>query len=472
MKKNEYKKVQKKQLIVGISSLFMCLAMFVGTTFAWFTDTASTNVNKIEAGTLQVELQMKNPANSDEWISAENQSLKFRDANGNDEVLWEPGASFNLDSFRIANKGNLALKYKIIINGISEQLLEAIKFTVSVEGSDLITKDGTSTVSTISDLNGFEGTLAADATTGSITIKGVMPQSTLNNYQGLTVNNISISITATQDTVEYDSDNNQYDKNAQYKGVAYSKASSQDDISNVLADPKDESGETTNKVAIDLNEGSYTVPAISGDKQVTITGDESTEINMGNSDIIGAQNDGLDLTVEGTKVSFNSSDTYKGITHSDKLTYKDCTITGMQTLYANEVEFINCTFEQTIDDQYMLWTYSAKNVTFTNCTFNSKSNSKAILCYVEGQQDETLTRKFKNCKFNATGTAEKSAIMINPTGNSEAINTYVINIDGCTATGYGTNGIDDQTIVGVKNTVKDNITVNINGSTVYTHSAS
>lgn len=58
--------------------------------------------------------------------------------------------------------------------------------------------------------------------------------------------------------------------------------------------------------------------------------------------------------------------------------------------------------------------------------------------------------------------------MINPTAY-DGTNTYIININDCTATGYGENGISGQTIVGVKETVKDNITVSIDGTTVYTH---
>ena len=33
-----------------------CLTMLIGTTFAWFTDTASTAVNKIQSGTLKVDI--------------------------------------------------------------------------------------------------------------------------------------------------------------------------------------------------------------------------------------------------------------------------------------------------------------------------------------------------------------------------------------------------------------------------------
>ena len=37
-------------------ALVMCVVMLLGTTFAWFTDTARTSVNKIEAGNLDVAL--------------------------------------------------------------------------------------------------------------------------------------------------------------------------------------------------------------------------------------------------------------------------------------------------------------------------------------------------------------------------------------------------------------------------------
>lgn len=136
-------------------------------------------------------------------------------------------------------------------------------------------------------------------------------------------------------------------------------------------------------------------------------------------------------------------------------------------MYADDVEFINCTFEQEDDDSYHIWTYGAKNVTFTGCTFNSTSNSKAVLCYIEGAGN-TFTRTFNSCTFKATGTAEKSAIMINPTANA-GTNTYTVNINNCTATGYAENGISGQTIVGVKETVKDTIIINIDGKQIYSH---
>ena len=50
------KRATKRALLTSVMALVMCVVMLVGTTFAWFTDTASTGVNKIQAGNLDVEL--------------------------------------------------------------------------------------------------------------------------------------------------------------------------------------------------------------------------------------------------------------------------------------------------------------------------------------------------------------------------------------------------------------------------------
>ena len=72
---NNNQKATKRALLTSVMALVMCVVMLVGTTFAWFTDTASTAVNKIQAGNLDIELQMKN--NDGKWVDAENQTLNF-----------------------------------------------------------------------------------------------------------------------------------------------------------------------------------------------------------------------------------------------------------------------------------------------------------------------------------------------------------------------------------------------------------
>ena len=197
----------------------MCVSMLVGTTFAWFTDTASTGVNKIQAGTLDVQLL------DEQGNTLEGQTLSWKKAAGheNEAVLWEPGCTYNLQSFKIKNNGNLALKYKIVISGIvgDAKLLEAIDFTVT----------GVDGVTTANALNGFEGKLAASSMTDAITISGHMKESAGNEYQGKSIDGIGITVVATQDTVEHDSNGNTYDERAEYPVLASSVSDFRDALS-------------------------------------------------------------------------------------------------------------------------------------------------------------------------------------------------------------------------------------------------
>ena len=50
-------KTAKKQFLASVVSLMLCVAMLVGTTFAWFTDSAGSTNNIIKSGNLDVELE-------------------------------------------------------------------------------------------------------------------------------------------------------------------------------------------------------------------------------------------------------------------------------------------------------------------------------------------------------------------------------------------------------------------------------
>ena len=213
-------KTAKRALLSSVMAMLICITMLIGTTFAWFTDSASTAVNKIQAGTLEVQLL------DEQGNSLEGQTLTWKKAAGapaDEQVLWEPGCTYNLQSFKIKNNGNLALKYKIVISGIvgDAKLLEAIDFTVSGVGG----------ATTAADLNGFEGKLAANSTTDAITITGQMKESAGNEYQNQSIDGIGITVVATQDTVEYDSNGNTYDVRAEYPVLASSVSDFRDALS-------------------------------------------------------------------------------------------------------------------------------------------------------------------------------------------------------------------------------------------------
>ena len=196
------KRATKRALLTSVMALVMCVVMLVGTTFAWFTDTASTGVNKIQAGTLKVDI-----VKEDGETSIRNKSMSFVKKGGSADILWEPGATFMTPAFKIKSTGSLALKYKLTLNGITgdNMLLKVIKFSV-------VKADGTEV-----DLDTFEGHLTPDAALSeALYIKGHMDETANNDYQGKTLEGLGITVVATQDTVEYDSKDNLYDKDAKY----------------------------------------------------------------------------------------------------------------------------------------------------------------------------------------------------------------------------------------------------------------
>ena len=215
------RKSTKRALLGSVVAMVLCLAMLVGATFAWFTDTASTGVNKIQAGNLDVALEMKDASGN--WVSAEGKTLDFvkaADAKG-EAILWEPGCTYELPALRIRNNGNLALKYQVIITGIngSAKLNTAIDWTIGDVAM------------------GAEQHLAAGES-NAFTIKGHMKESAGNEYMNESIDGIAITVVATQNTVESDSFGKDYDADAEYPVVAVANVNTNGDT--VLKDKEED----------------------------------------------------------------------------------------------------------------------------------------------------------------------------------------------------------------------------------------
>ena len=111
----------KRALIASIISLCMCVAALAGTTFAWFTDSVTSNGNVIKSGTLDVGFYWakgtEDPA-SVNWTDAKDGAIF-------NNTLWEPGYT-EARHIKIANEGTLALRYSLAIiphGEVSNQLL-------------------------------------------------------------------------------------------------------------------------------------------------------------------------------------------------------------------------------------------------------------------------------------------------------------------------------------------------------------
>ena len=115
----------------------------------------------------------------------------------------------------------------------------------------------------------------------------------------------------------------------------------------------------------------------------------------------------------------------------DELVFENCTITGKLTLFG-KASFKDCVFENTMANQYSIWTWGGTDVTFDKCAFNT--NGKAILLYGGADGKNPTNLVVKNCILNDrnNGSAGKAAIEIGNNYNA----TYSLTITNCTVNGF------------------------------------
>lgn len=378
----------KKALRGSLFALFLCIVLLIGTTFAWFTDTASTGVNKIQSGKLDVSLEMANGTNDNNetvWVSAENQMLTFKTKDGRsaDQILWEPGCTYELPQLRVVNNGNLALKYKIKINGIQgdEKLNEVIDWTISDTALDADHK------------------LAAGATSDPLTIKGHMKESAGNEYQNMSIEGISITVVATQDTVENDSYGNTYDANATY--------------------PVSDAASIADAVADLATEGSKNVV-------VTVANDLT-----GTSGIKTAKGNTFTLDMNGKTIGVKYGDGSSGTTTN-----------GMQLLQGSTVTLKNGTYKaehgKDANHNIAILIQNYSNLTIDNCNLDMREandtagNSKGT-SYVVSSNCGNVTIKGNTNIFSRSGEYALDVMHWEGTGY-ETTGTHVVFDESMTGT--------------------------------------
>ena len=358
-------KSTKRALLTSALALLMCVTMLVGATFAWFTDTASTGVNKIQAGNLKMEVSYKNTSDGEFTVLKENTNVFMENA------LWEPG-HVEYAVLNVKNIGTLALKYKLGINIASEtgstnvlgnefKLSDYIRFAVLDGDQSSLDRDNlVATAGSGAALNaGYTAenhllTAGKGNSEKVVTLVVWMPTTVGNEANHKTDRtapsiNLGINVVATQDTVENDSFDNTYDKNATY--------------------PVTDAASIATAVADLANEGN---------KNVVVT----VANNMDNtSGIKTAKGNTLTMDLNGKSVGVSCG---QGSTNT--------TTNGMQLLQGSTVTLKNGTYKANhgndADYNIAILIQNYSNLTIENCTLdmreandtagNSKGTSYAL----------------------------------------------------------------------------------------------
>ena len=437
-------KSKKSALLMSFTSLLLCFAMLAGSTFAWFTDTASTAVNKIQSGTLKVDIQNK----AGESLRGKTLRWVVNGQISENNVLWEPNCTYELESFKIVNQGNLALKYQITINGITgdAKLLEAIEFTAKI-GNDVIALD---------QLTGAILPKGAEKKTdneqveetGLITISGHMKEKAGNEYQGLSIDGIGITVVATQYTYEYDSKDNLYDKDADatiqvnkdnIQDYLDGKYGSIDGMTLVLAAGSYEKIEFGRATAYEgsntkyyLNGSETTVDAI---KQAIA---DHPHGGAGVPTYIRSMNNVTLKAADGATVTVAGIDTFGGQAGAGRYDYVvERAVTSSNDCYYlthrwNNIVFEGISFTDAVNIDAFQSATVINGIKFDNCSFNVNDDAAQTRCLrlATGGDCKSTGLAVTNCKFND---GYEGVLTIATTD---------VTVSGCTFTGLSKNAID------------------------------
>ena len=510
------KRATKRALLTSVMALVMCVVMLVGTTFAWFTDTASTGVNKIQAGNLDIQLLMRttdeegktdynNIGDSHDVIFGGENSLVAQ--NNNQDTLWEPGKT-QVAYLAVRNAGNLALKYNILLNVRDEGLIGALDYAI-VPQSKLSGENQTctDTIASWVDAKGRTGAESGKLTAGTFTaapngcldeiahdktntneteyfaLVVHMDENAGNTYMNKSVS-IDMKVVATQAAAEFDSFNNQYDKDAP---LDFEPVATADELKAAAAAGKNvqltqdvtlaEALTFDNEVTIDLN-GKTLTTGLNSNGYSLVTKENATIVNgtykgTGSARGIGAYGN---LNMRNVTVDVSGLVGVACSAADSQYTIEDSTIKGGYALcnFSNKatINVSNSTLEGKTVGLYHNGSNSGLNLTVTGTKINAGNNgTDATGVYISGSTATTTAGGYQKASFTDCTIKGNAAVEVKYTdltlNNCTVIATvdsanasYTQNNNGSTTNGFAVVSTDNAT----NNTMpKPEGTITING---------
>ena len=296
------KRNTRRALLMSALSLVLCMSMLIGSTFAWFTDSVTSSGNKIQSGTLKLDLELLDKE-SGNWNSIKEDETALFNYN-----KWEPGYT-ETKVLKVENEGSLALKWyaKFVSTAEVTKLADAIDVYVRAYGvlddADAASVaypsdrnlDGYTKVGTLAEfINTIETTTYGSLEAGESAYLGLalkMQEEAGNVYQGLDLAGaFDIQILATQLDYESDSFSDDYDANLDAMTSGVSRVLSDGSTAFYYSDESGYGGRVR-LTALPENHGSeYVVPA---------------EVNDLGGVLVGATLDKLTIT-ENVKYAYKS----------------------------------------------------------------------------------------------------------------------------------------------------------------------
>ena len=281
---------QRKALVISFLLILVSLITFTATTFAWFSDSVSSNNNIITVGNLDAEMYWADDL-SDTWHNIEDEKYNTVFKHNN----YEPGYT-TVKYLKIVNTGALAFKYdlSLLATGTVGKLAEVVDLYYLSNVSSKVSLETMNKTGVVKDvlgksLNNADALLPKGKSNGIdnshevvVAIALHMQEDAGNIYKGESLGTFTIQLTATQYSFEEDSFGSNYDKEASFpvnvstsvstsNGLVTEEATMGTDLASAVIPAGVSVNEGTNTLTLSVTEMSQTQSnvVVSSDEKAT-----------------------------------------------------------------------------------------------------------------------------------------------------------------------------------------------------------
>ena len=182
-------KASYNKFIIAAMVILLCLISITGATLALFTSDVNDGTIGINATSGNVKVDIVDEKDTRSLVG---QFLKFETRTPEDEVLFEPGATYYTEGFRVKNKGDIPLDYILYVSEdetISDDFSEAFDVWIVTDRADAKGEVK---------LMDFNGELAVGQCSDIYYLVFRMKETAGNEYQDRTFTGVGITVCAVQ----------------------------------------------------------------------------------------------------------------------------------------------------------------------------------------------------------------------------------------------------------------------------------
>ena len=190
-------KTNKQAFIIAALVILLCLVCITGATLALFTSDPNDGTIGIVTTSGDVEIDIVDTSG----VTLQNRALAFMTTSGatdSDDVLFEPGATFYTQGFKIKNTGDIPVNFSLSVSKDDkidmEEFAKAFELWIVKEGDDFSNAEKLTEFK----VNG----LAAGESSDTYYLFIRMKESVGNEFQGKTYSGIGVTVYAVQGNAE------------------------------------------------------------------------------------------------------------------------------------------------------------------------------------------------------------------------------------------------------------------------------